>query len=185
MKKLLFALSLSVIFVVAGCGQTEEKEKTNTTDAQEQVSENEIKSTLLDTQIALASELRDFNKKIVAYKQAITSLKDIKKEDELKEAKVDVEKKAVVAKEAAENAVEKLDAFKIDGKLTEDMKATYTNALNDLKAYFTESKKAIDASLTEPDFTTADEKFKSFQEQLTSAYEEVGLLSPNMMKELQ
>ncbi len=194
MKKQLLIAGLSSVFVIAGCGQSEDtadKNKENENQTQEEATNGDkkeennkqLQSTLLDTQLELAKQLRPHNVVVQDIQAQIKNLSTIKDEQELATAKAEVTTKAVDVQKEVEKAIEKLNAFSIKGELSDENTEKLNAAMNDLKAYFNEVKTALDNPV-EADFTKADEEFSSFEEKLGSLYEKAGLLAPNMNKEL-
>lgn len=190
MKKFLLGLGISAVLVAAGCGQsddnaakTDDKTNADNTKTEEvQLSDKEIKASLIDTQVALTDQIRPFNVTVTSYVAQASKLGTIEDEAELQTAKDELAAKTEEANKAADDAVAALDSFQVQGELPEDM--DYSAALADLKAYFTEAKAAIEANPESPDMTKADENFTSFGEKLSAMYEKVGLFAPDMSKEL-
>ncbi|MBO8155004.1 MAG: hypothetical protein H0Z32_00970 [Bacillaceae bacterium] len=179
MKKALLALGLSSALIFAGCGQDEgqdvQEEQNNGNADVVEISEKEIKSSLLDTQMSLTTELRSLHQTILAYEGKIGA-EDVTEEDLLKAADE--------AKAAAEEAVSKLDSFEMTGTFTEDIENSLKEALDSLKTSYQERLTAIEADPANPDLSKAEEAFGQFVDQLGSIFEEVGLLAPDMAKEL-
>ncbi|TCT25524.1 hypothetical protein EDD68_10378 [Melghiribacillus thermohalophilus] len=180
MKKALLAIGLSSALLFAGCaddeGQDVQEDQTNDNNDVTEVDENELKSSLLDTQMNLISELRVLNQTILEY-DALLNGEEEPEEEALIAA-------AEEAKTAAEEALSKLESFEVSGTYTEEVQSSLEDSLEDLKTYFQERINALDESQTEPDFTAAQEAFDSFQEKFGSIFEEAGLLVPDMAKEL-
>ncbi len=194
MKKQLLIAGLSSLFVIAGCGQSEEnadKNKENEKQSQEEATNGDkqekdnaqLQSTLLDNQMDLTKELRPHNVAVLDIKDKISNLKTIKDEKELNQAKTDVKNQSKEAQKEVEKAIKKIESFSIKGELSEDHQKQFNNALADLKAYFTEVKTVLNNPV-EADFSKAEEKFSSFEEKIGTLYKEVDLISPNMKKEL-
>lgn len=191
MKKLLLTLGLATVFVTAGCAQdsnnqdnadqADQKEETNGDKKAD--NNKEAQSVLLDTQMELVTEIRPHNTKIANVQSKIEELASIEDEQELKEAKTEVMEQAKEAQAAADEAIKTIESFEVKGELSEEMTTTLNTALEDLNTYFTEAKTALDQP-TEADFTKANESFDAFEQKMGKLYEEVGLLAPNMKKEL-
>ncbi|MYL32805.1 hypothetical protein GLW08_00025 [Pontibacillus yanchengensis] len=188
MKKILLTLGLSTILVTTACGQTQEETKNaeteEKTEATQQISKETIQSTLLDSQLALAKDIREHNAKIEALRVDISKLDKVETDEEKKQLEQTIKDSTEEAKKAASTAQEALNSFEIKGKLSEDTKNSLQASLDDLNAYFEEVKSTLDKPL-QTDFSKADDLFTSFEDKLASIYENADLLAPNMKKELQ
>lgn len=194
MKKQLLIAGLSSLFVLAGCGQSEDQadqneEKENQTQEEatngdsNEKHNKQLQSALLSTQMELTKDLRPHNESIINLKESINNLSSIEDEQELDTAKAEVTSQAEEAKKEIDKAIEKLETFSISEEISEENSEKLNAALNDLQTYFKETKSALDTPI-KADFSKADEAFSSFEEKLGNLYEEVGLLAPNMKKEL-
>ncbi|MYL32764.1 hypothetical protein GLW05_04045 [Pontibacillus yanchengensis] len=208
MKKLLLTLGISSILVVAGCGGEENGDSTDTEENQESQQQEETtqenessnentensdnaesdqqsaQSVLMDTQLKMADTVRSHNAKIVGVQSDIAKLEggeDVENPEELKSS---IKEKAKEAQTAAEEAISSLDSFEVPSDLSQEQQDTMKSAIEDLKAYFTEAKSALDNPL-EADFSKAEEKFNAFSKKMKGLYEEVDLVTPDFYKEFQ
>ncbi|KGP70794.1 hypothetical protein [Pontibacillus yanchengensis] len=188
MKKTLLTLGLSTLLVTTACGQTQDESKNaeteEKTEENQQISKETIQSTLLDSQLALAKDIREHNAKIEALRANISKLDTLETEEEKNQLKQSIKDSAEEAKKAASNAQEALNSFEIKGELPEDTTNSLQASLDDLNAYFEEVKSSLDQPL-QADFSKADDLFTSFEDKLASIYKDADLLAPNMKKELQ
>ncbi|MRG86160.1 hypothetical protein [Salinibacillus xinjiangensis] len=183
MKKLFLLLSIALVFVLAACGSSSDENSAEDANASEDTTEEpsennkELKSALLKNHMEVANTVRNNYKKINDYVAALNN-EEIKAE-ELEALKAD-------AVEAAEKAVSNVDAYtfvKEEG-LTDDAKATYEEAIGDVKGAFEAYQSALESDST--DFTTAEEKLAGYTEKVGALFEEVGLSSSaDLAKELQ
>ncbi|WP_079530088.1 hypothetical protein [Halobacillus hunanensis] len=179
MKKWLFAIGLTAALVLAGCGSSSSEEKSTSgaeeTSSQENKSnEKAVKKEILNEQMNMANTFRPQHSKIANY---LTLAAD---EESTTEAIKTAGKEAITA---SEKAAELAESYKIKSDLPEKIKAQYEEALPSLQAYYSEVGKALNKSIENPDFTTANEKFDKFQQKLDGVYKDAGLLATDLMGE--
>lgn len=181
MKKWLLALGLTGALVLAGCGSDSSSngDDSATSDKSEEQTEkqdeNNVKKEILNAQMNVKDTFKQYQAKIVAYQEAVSA-----EEPDAEAIKAAGEEAKTAANEAAEEAAN----YTVEVDLPEEVNAQYTEAVASLQAYYEEVANALDANLQEADFTKAEEQFTQFSDQLATMYEEVGLLAPDMMKEL-
>jgi hypothetical protein len=182
MKKLLMLLALGLVLVFTACqadeGKSEDtnEDATNAGESNEDADAKELKSALVKNQIELVFDVRPSQQAINAYVAELA-----KPAEEAADAET-VEGLKADALAAAEEAVAAIDAFELQGELTEDAKASFEAAIADLKASYEAYVTAISAD--ETDFTAAEESFTSFNDKLGELFESAGLLKTDMSKEL-
>jgi hypothetical protein len=182
MKKLLMLLALGLVLVFTACqaeeGKSEDtnEDATNAGEGNEEADAKELKSALVKNQIELVFDVRSSQQAINAYVAELA-----KPAEEAADAET-VEGLKADALAAAEEAVAAIDAFELQGELTEDAKASFEAAIADLKASYEGYVTAISAD--ETDFTAAEESFTSFNDKLGELFESAGLLKTDMSKEL-
>lgn len=182
MKKWLLALGLSGAIVLAGCSDDSEENSNSeadheTTEASEskETDELSVKKELLSAQMNLTNTFKPYQQKVTAYQTALS-------EEETDEATI--ETSAEEAKSAANEAATKAADYTIEADLPEDVKTNLQESLPSLQAYYEEVETAINDNIKNADFSSADEKFKEFNDQFGSTLEDAGLLAPNLMEEM-
>ncbi|MCA0970393.1 hypothetical protein LCM20_07315 [Halobacillus litoralis] len=180
MKKWLLAMGLTGALVLAGCGSdsTASEENGNASQSEEtetKQDETAVKKQLLATQMNIKDAFKEQQAKISDYEAAISA------EEPDTET---ITTAADEAKAAADEAAKKAADYSIEAELPEDVTTQVQEAVASLQAYYEEVAAALEENPESADFTLAEEQFTQFNDQLGALYEEVGLLAPDMKKEL-
>ncbi|MFP7493836.1 hypothetical protein SFC66_08630 [Terribacillus saccharophilus] len=175
MKKLTYLLALTAIaaIFVTGCSSADSQTKADS--GSEKTETTDIKKELLQTQMDFTTEFSPDYAPIAVYEASMAD--DASTEDVIKT-------NAEAAKKAADEGAAKLADYKLESNLPDEQKEAFTNSLEELKVYFEEVSKAIDASATEPNFDTAQQHFDAFQAELEDIYKDADLQVPDMASAL-
>ncbi|WP_163526194.1 hypothetical protein [Halobacillus ihumii] len=179
MKKWLFAIGLTAALVLAGCGSSSSEEESTpgaeeTSSQENKSNEMTVKKEILNEQMNMANTFRPQHTKIANYQTLVAD------EESTSKAIKTAGKEALTA---AKKAADSVESYKIKSDLPKEIKAQYEEALPSLKAYYSEVGKALNKSIENADFTTADEKFDKFQQKLDGVYKDAGLLATDLMGE--
>ncbi|MBM7554799.1 hypothetical protein [Thalassobacillus pellis] len=180
MKKVILSISLLFVLVLVGCTDSSNGKSTNS-DAQskESTSDNkeEVKGALLDIQLDLTNTLRPYHSKITTYQTLASNEEEPPSEKDLQTA-------ATEAKNAAKEAAQAVENFKINSEIPDDIKKDYSTALKSLQQYYVEVQRVLEESPLKADLSTAQEHMNQFQEIFNKIYEEVGLAPTDLSAEL-
>ncbi|MFD2925760.1 hypothetical protein [Halobacillus naozhouensis] len=179
MKKFLFAIGLISVLVLAGCGSSSSEEKSTsgseeTSSKEKKSDKNAVKEEILNVQMNMANTFRPQHSKIASYQTLVAD------GESTSEAIKTAGKEALAASEKAADLAE---SYKIKSDLPKEIKAQYEEALPSLQAYYAEVGKALNKNIENADFTTANEKFNTFQQKLDAVYKDAGLLATDLMAE--
>lgn len=190
MKKILFTVAASSLLVLGACSSDEGSQKD--TDANVEVNENkqeevkvteqDVKIALLDFQIKLTDTIKQYNGFIKEY-EALKGKYELAQEngEETDITEAQLEKAMAKAKASSTSISDAISKMAIDKNLSE-----YEKQLQGVISDFSESyaKKSDEYTNAESNHEESTALFISGTETIKTVYNEVGLMAPNIAKEI-